>query len=199
MAYLEQKKYIHRDLAARNILVGDNNTVKVADFGLARVIKNDEYTARQGAKFPIKWTSPEAALWGRFTIKSDMWSYGIVLYEIVTHGQVPYPGMNNAETMQTVEEGYRMPKPAECPQPIYDVMLKTWETLPENRPTFEFLRNFFDNYFTSTEPNYKLAEVYVNYYTAYLTLAMYGMCVIQMVGSSSSTNWKQTFFLLVCK
>lgn len=92
MAYLEKAKYIHRDLAARNILVGDNNVCKVADFGLARVITEEEYTARQGAKFPIKWTAPEAALLGRFTIKSDVWSYGIVLYEMITYGHVPYPG-----------------------------------------------------------------------------------------------------------
>ncbi|KAK2173446.1 hypothetical protein NP493_873g01016 [Ridgeia piscesae] len=79
MAYLESQNYIHRDLAARNILVGESNTVKIADFGLARVIKEDEYEARVGARFPIKWTAPEAANYNRFTIKSDVWSFGILL------------------------------------------------------------------------------------------------------------------------
>ncbi|NXS04044.1 YRK kinase, partial [Oxylabes madagascariensis] len=92
MAYIERMNYIHRDLRAANILVGDNLVCKIADFGLARLIEDDEYTARQGAKFPIKWTAPEAALFGRFTIKSDVWSFGILLTELVTKGRVPYPG-----------------------------------------------------------------------------------------------------------
>ncbi|GFQ71333.1 tyrosine-protein kinase Src64B [Trichonephila clavata] len=160
MAYLEREQLIHRDLAARNILVGDNNIVKVADFGLARIIEDSEYTARQGAKFPIKWTAPEAALLGRFSIKSDVWSYGILLYELITHGQVPYPGMHNREVIEQVERGYRMPKPSncECPDSVYSMMLQCWDADPEKRPTFEFLFGFFDDYFVSTEPSYRNAE-----------------------------------------
>lgn len=92
MAYLESQNYIHRDLAARNVLVGDNNIVKIADFGLARLIKEDEYEARVGARFPIKWTAPEAANYSRFSTKSDVWSFGVLLTELVTYGRLPYPG-----------------------------------------------------------------------------------------------------------
>uniref|UniRef100_H3DQF3 Tyrosine-protein kinase n=1 Tax=Tetraodon nigroviridis TaxID=99883 RepID=H3DQF3_TETNG len=109
MAYVERMNYVHRDLRAANILVGDNLVCKVADFGLARLIEDNEYTARQGAKFPIKWTAPEAALYGRFTIKSDVWSFGILLTELATKGRVPYPGMVNREVLDQVERGYRMP------------------------------------------------------------------------------------------
>ena len=92
MAYLESQNYIHRDLAARNVLCGENNVVKIADFGLARLIKEDEYEARVGARFPIKWTAPEAANYSKFSIKSDVWSFGILLTECVTYGRIPYPG-----------------------------------------------------------------------------------------------------------
>ena len=92
MAYLEGQNYIHRDLAARKVLVGENNNVKIADFGLARLIKEDEYEARVGARFPIKWTAPEAANYSKFSIKSDVWSFGILLTELVTYGRIPYPG-----------------------------------------------------------------------------------------------------------
>lgn len=92
MAYLESQNYIHRDLAARNVLVADGNIVKIADFGLARLIKEDEYEARVGARFPIKWTAPEAANYSKFSIKSDVWSFGILLTELVTYGRIPYPG-----------------------------------------------------------------------------------------------------------
>lgn len=94
MAYLESQNYIHRDLAARNVLVAEGNVVKIADFGLARLIKEDEYEARIGARFPIKWTAPEAANYSKFSIKSDVWSFGILLTELVTYGRIPYPGKN---------------------------------------------------------------------------------------------------------
>lgn len=160
MMYLEEKQLVHRDLAARNILVNDENVVKIADFGLARIIEDSEYTARQGAKFPVKWTAPEAVLYGRFTIKSDVWSYGILLMELMTFGQVPYPGMNNREVIDLVEKGYRMPKPTlyECPDPAYDVMIQCWDPIPDQRPTFEYLFTFFDDFPIATEPRYKDAE-----------------------------------------
>ncbi|XP_051500952.1 tyrosine-protein kinase fynb isoform X3 [Myxocyprinus asiaticus] len=155
MAYIERMNYIHRDLRSANILVGDNLVCKIADFGLARLIEDNEYTARQGAKFPIKWTAPEAALYGKFTIKSDVWSFGILLTELVTKGRVPYPGMNNREVLEQVERGYRMPCPQDCPSSLHDLMLLCWKKDPEERPTFEYLQAFLEDYFTATEPQYQ--------------------------------------------
>lgn len=117
------------DLAARNVLVGDNNIAKVADFGLARVIVENEYTAHEGAKFPIKWTAPEAALRNKFSVKSDVWSFGILLTEVVTYGRIPYPGMTNAEVLQQLEGGYRMPAPPGCPELLYQIMLDCWKAV----------------------------------------------------------------------
>ncbi|XP_075578306.1 tyrosine-protein kinase Fgr isoform X3 [Pelecanus crispus] len=155
MAYIERMNYIHRDLRAANILVGDNLVCKIADFGLARLIEDNEYTARQGAKFPIKWTAPEAALFGKFTIKSDVWSFGILLTELVTKGRVPYPGMNNREVLEQVERGYRMQCPGNCPASLHEVMVQCWKREPEERPTFEYLQSFLEDYFTATEPQYQ--------------------------------------------
>ncbi|XP_022645421.1 tyrosine-protein kinase Src42A-like isoform X3 [Varroa jacobsoni] len=160
MAFLEQQNYIHRDLAARNILVGDNNQVKIADFGLARLIKNeDEYEARVGARFPIKWTAPEAANYSRFSIKSDVWSFGILLTELVTYGRIPYPGMTNAEVLHQVEHGYRMPSPPQCPVALYEIMLECWHKDPIKRPTFETLQWKLEDFFTLEGSEYKEASI----------------------------------------
>ncbi|XP_041828665.1 tyrosine-protein kinase Lck [Melanotaenia boesemani] len=155
MAFIEQKNYIHRDLRAANILVSQDLICKIADFGLARLIENNEYTAREGAKFPIKWTAPEAINYGTFSIKSDVWSFGILLTEIVTYGRIPYPGMSNPEVIQNLERGYRMPQPDNCPDGLYDIMCDCWTETPENRPTFEYLKNVLEDFFTSTERQYQ--------------------------------------------
>ncbi|VDL96357.1 unnamed protein product [Schistocephalus solidus] len=100
------------------------------------VAQNKEYVAHAGARFPIKWTAPEAANYSRFTVKSDVWSFGILLTEIVTHGRTPYPGMHNAEVLRQVEAGYRMPAPSGCPPALYDLMLECWAAEEDARPAF---------------------------------------------------------------
>eukprot|EP00045_Choanoeca_perplexa_P007890 m.72484 g.72484 ORF g.72484 m.72484 type:complete len:499 (+) comp14266_c0_seq1:132-1628(+) len=155
MAYLESQNYVHRDLAARNVLVGENNICKVGDFGLSRVLNQEsEYTAREGAKFPIKWTAPEAALRSKFSIKSDIWAYGILLTELVTHGRIPYPGMTNAQVLQELEGGYRMPCPPGTPDELYKIMLECWLEDPVTRPTFETLQWRMEEFFVNAEANY---------------------------------------------
>jgi fyn-related kinase len=159
MAYLEEQNYVHRDLAARNVLVGENNICKVGDFGLSRVLENeDEYTAKEGAKFPIKWTAPEAALMNKFSIKSDVWSFGVLVTELVTYGRIPYPGMTNAEVLHQVEKGYRMPSPPGTPEALYTIMLDCWKANPEERPTFETLQWRLEDFFVNTEANYTEAN-----------------------------------------
>ena len=110
MAYLEEKRYVHCDLAARNILVGESDVVKIADFGLAKILQNDRLMVDRESQFPIKWTAPEAATKKEYTTKSDVWSFGVLLYELITHGSNPYPGMSNNEALQSVLNGYRMPR-----------------------------------------------------------------------------------------
>lgn len=133
MQYLESKDLVHRDLAARNILVNDSNTAKVSDFGLA---KYGDYSA-EGGKFPIKWTAPEALRDNQFSNKSDMWSFGILLWEVYSFGRVPYPRIPLSDVVMHVERGYRMEAPDGCPQEIYTIMMQAWEIKPNQRPTFK--------------------------------------------------------------
>ncbi|XP_077076945.1 tyrosine-protein kinase Blk isoform X2 [Siphateles boraxobius] len=155
MAYIERKNYIHRDLRAANILVSETLHCKIADFGLARIIET-EYTAQEGAKFPIKWTAPEAINFGTFTIKSDVWSFGVLLTETVTYGRVPYPGMTNPEVIRNLDKSYRMPCPDGCPEELYDIMLNCWKERPEDRPTFDHLQDTLNDFFIATEGQYEM-------------------------------------------
>jgi len=155
MSHLEEKNYIHRDLAARNILVGEENICKVADFGFARLVEGGGvFTAEQMTKFPVRWTAPEAMAFNKYSIKSDVWSFGILLTEIVTYGKKPYHGLTNREVVQKLDEGYRHPKPVGCPDGLYELMNDCWKTEPVDRPTFESLTFRLEDFFHSAEANY---------------------------------------------
>ena len=149
MAYLEDKNCIHRNLAARSVLVGEHLICKVADFGLAHVIDEDIYEAHAGEKLLFKWTAPEALIYNRFTIKSDVWSFGILLYELITYGRFPYPGMNNAQVLEAHFDGYRMPCPMGCPEKLYEIMRECWRDDASSRPTFEILQWRLEEFFTT--------------------------------------------------
>ena len=141
MKYLEERQYIHRDLAARNIQIGEENKVKIADFSLAIHISDTLHSTE--SFFPIKWTAPEAAKENKFTSKSDVWSFGILLMETFTQGRRPYPGIYNKELLAMIERGYRMSRPRNCPQEVYQVMMKCWNYNPADRPTFGKLERTF--------------------------------------------------------
>uniref|UniRef100_H2ZYD6 non-specific protein-tyrosine kinase n=1 Tax=Latimeria chalumnae TaxID=7897 RepID=H2ZYD6_LATCH len=119
------------------------------------VIFNTNHWVLTGAKFPIKWTAPEAINYGSFTIKSDMWSFGILLMEIVTYGRTPYPGMSNPDVIRALERDYRMPRTESCPEELYDIMLKCWKKKPEDRPTFEYMQSVLEDFYTATESQYQ--------------------------------------------
>ena len=140
MAYLEEKNYVHRDLAARNILVSENLTCKVGNFSMAGILSEGIYEAHTEATFPIKWTAPEALFHHYFTIKSDVWSFGILLYELITYGQFPYPGMNNTQVIEALQAGYRMPCPMDCPKQLYEIIRQCWKDNAALRPTFATLQ-----------------------------------------------------------
>uniref|UniRef100_A0A8C0XXN4 Tyrosine-protein kinase n=1 Tax=Cyprinus carpio carpio TaxID=630221 RepID=A0A8C0XXN4_CYPCA len=144
MAYLESKKCIHRDLAARNCLVGEESVVKISDFGMSRQEQDGVYSAAGGMKqIPVKWTAPEALNYGRYTTESDVWSFGVLLWETFSRGVTPYTiphNMNNQQTRDEVERGYRMPAPNNCPGEIYALMCQCWQYDPRNRPSFRKLK-----------------------------------------------------------
>ncbi|XP_037393784.1 ephrin type-A receptor 7 isoform X2 [Pygocentrus nattereri] len=168
MRYLSDMGYVHRDLAARNILVNSNLVCKVSDFGLSRVIDDDPeavYTTtgkmqdvmnmmftpatdlhftEQGGKIPVRWTATEAIQYRKFTSASDVWSYGIVMWEVVSYGERPYWDMSNQDVIKAIEEGYRLPAPMDCPPGLHQLMLDCWQKDRADRPKFDQIVGILD-------------------------------------------------------
>uniref|UniRef100_A0A8C2E8U1 Activated CDC42 kinase 1 n=1 Tax=Cyprinus carpio TaxID=7962 RepID=A0A8C2E8U1_CYPCA len=145
MAYLESKRFIHRDLAARNILLASSEQVKIGDFGLMRALpKNDDhYVMQEHRKVPFAWCAPESLKTRTFSHATDTWMFGVTLWEMFTYGQEPWLGLNGSQILHKIDkEGERLPKPEDCPQDIYNVMMQCWAQKPDDRPTFVALREF---------------------------------------------------------
>uniref|UniRef100_A0A672T837 receptor protein-tyrosine kinase n=1 Tax=Sinocyclocheilus grahami TaxID=75366 RepID=A0A672T837_SINGR len=148
MKYLADMNYVHRDLAARNILVNSNLVCKVSDFGLSRFLEDDTsdptYTSALGGKIPIRWTAPEAIQYRKFTSASDVWSYGIVMWEVMSYGERPYWDMTNQDVINAIEQDYRLPPPMDCPSALHQLMLDCWQKDRNNRPKFSQIVNNLD-------------------------------------------------------
>lgn len=138
MAYLEEKCVIHRDLAARNCLVGENQVIKVSDFGMTRFVLDDQYNSSTGTKFPVKWASPEV-FFGRYSSKSDVWSFGVLMWEVFSEGKIPYENRSNSEVVEDITTGFRLYKPRLASQHVYQIMNHCWKEKPEDRPPFSRL------------------------------------------------------------
>uniref|UniRef100_A0A8C7LJZ2 Fibroblast growth factor receptor n=1 Tax=Oncorhynchus mykiss TaxID=8022 RepID=A0A8C7LJZ2_ONCMY len=162
MAYLALQKCIHRDLAARNVLVTEDNVMKIADFGLARDIHHiDYYKKTTNGRLPVKWMAPEALFDRIYTHQSDVWSFGVLLWEIFTLGGSPYPGVPVEELFKLLKEGHRMDRPAACTEELYIMMRDCWHAVPSRRPTFQQLVEDLDLSF-SYHLNYSPEREYLN-------------------------------------
>uniref|UniRef100_A0A8D2NWG5 receptor protein-tyrosine kinase n=1 Tax=Zosterops lateralis melanops TaxID=1220523 RepID=A0A8D2NWG5_ZOSLA len=148
MKYLAEMNYVHRDLAARNILVNSNLVCKVSDFGLSRYLQDDTsdptYTSSLGGKIPVRWTAPEAIAYRKFTSASDVWSYGIVMWEVMSFGERPYWDMSNQDVINAIEQDYRLPPPMDCPAALHQLMLDCWQKDRNTRPRFSEIVNTLD-------------------------------------------------------
>ena len=139
MNYLSRIGFVHRDLAIRNILIDTDFTPKISDFGLSRETLENVYDVKTGGKIPVRWTAPEAILYRKFNMASDVWSFGILLWEVLSHGKPPYGDKDNFTVLEEIQQGYRLEQPESCPYLLYVLMLRCWDTVPELRPTFSEL------------------------------------------------------------
>ncbi|XP_051635351.1 ephrin type-A receptor 6 isoform X4 [Manacus candei] len=160
MKYLSDMGYVHRDLAARNILVNSNLMCKVSDFGLSRVLEDDPEAAytTSGGKIPIRWTAPEAIAYRKFSSASDAWSYGIVMWEVMSYGERPYWEMSNQDVILSIEEGYRLPAPMGCPASLHQLMLHCWQKERNHRPKFSDIVSFLDKLIRNPSTLHTLVE-----------------------------------------
>ncbi|KAM9031686.1 ephrin type-A receptor 6 isoform X2 [Sarcophilus harrisii] len=160
MKYLSDMGYVHRDLAARNILVNSNLVCKVSDFGLSRILEDDPEAAytTTGGKIPIRWTAPEAIAYRKFSSASDAWSYGIVMWEVMSYGERPYWEMSNQDVILSIEEGYRLPAPMGCPASLHQLMLHCWQKERNHRPKFTDIVSFLDKLIRNPSSLHTLVE-----------------------------------------
>lgn len=167
--YFEKKKFIHRDLAARNCLVSTkeygagNRCVKVGDFGLAKDLVDTDYYHKKGdGMLPIRWMAPESIFEQHYTTKSDAWSFGILLWEVMTLGKQPYAEYSNEQVIQRLKQNARLEKPKQCAKPIFDLMKQCWEEQPCKRPTFEFLVGKLTGFLNNENVRVALTDFGVN-------------------------------------
>lgn len=145
MAYLSERKFVHRDLATRNCLVGENLIVKIADFGLSRnIYAADYYKAGENDAIPIRWMPPESIFYNRYTSESDVWAYGVVLWEIFSYGMQPYYGMAHEEVIYYVRDGNVLACPENCPQELYNLMRLCWSGHHTDRPSFASIHRILE-------------------------------------------------------
>uniref|UniRef100_A0A8B9VEP5 Protein tyrosine kinase 2 n=1 Tax=Anas zonorhyncha TaxID=75864 RepID=A0A8B9VEP5_9AVES len=140
LAYLESKRFVHRDIAARNVLVSATDCVKLGDFGLSRYMEDSTYYKASKGKLPIKWMAPESINFRRFTSASDVWMFGVCMWEILMHGVKPFQGVKNNDVIGRIENGERLPMPPNCPPTLYSLMTKCWAYDPSRRPRFTELK-----------------------------------------------------------
>lgn len=164
MKYLADTKFVHRDLAARNCMLSEDYIVRVADFGLSRdVYEKDYYSGdNKKTKLPVKWMAPESLEKGIYNHKTDVWSYGVLLWELMTRGVTPYPEVDNWDIVNFLKQGRRMQQPSFCPDELYDIMLHCWQEDPKKRPSFANLVTDVANVITSLEKRKRNKRVSLN-------------------------------------